>query len=109
MLAGGTGAVLRFLVDSWIQRQHSSYFPFGTFLINVFGSLLLGFFQGWFPTGFVLASLGTGFCGGFTTFSTASVEAIRLMRAKRLITALGYLGITVISCVLASYIGFQLS
>lgn len=87
-LAGGLGAVTRFIVNAEVGRRAPRLgMPLGTPLINVTGSLLLGFVAGWFTfhTGDpgVKAALGTGFLGGYTTFSTASVEAARLARAGR--------------------------
>jgi CrcB protein len=88
-LAGGVGALSRFVVDGHIRTKHygAFRFPWGTTFINASGALILGTL-----TGLVLyhhAStdmkliLGTGFCGGYTTFSTASFEAVRLFEEKR--------------------------
>lgn len=86
-VVGGGGAVMRFMVDGLIRSALGRKFPYGTLIINVSGSFLLGIL-----TGVVLYRhgnpntklvLGTGFCGGFTTFSTASFEAARLIEEKR--------------------------
>ena len=86
-LAGGLGAVARFHADAAVTRMHRASLPLGTLVINALGSLLLGLFAGWvtFRSGAPeWASIaGTGFCGGFTTFSTACVEGVRLLRAGR--------------------------
>lgn len=85
-LAGGLGAIARFSLDSWITARWRTSLPVGTLIINVSGSLLLGLLTGWALRtggGEVLAVLGTGFLGGYTTFSTASVEAARLARSGR--------------------------
>lgn len=81
-LAGGLGAVARFLLDSRINSRFSVPVPLGTLVINVMGSLLLGLITAAALNhlGFsqnLKEPLGTGFCGGFTTFSTASVETAR--------------------------------
>lgn len=88
-LAGGLGAAARFLVDGWLSRVRERLsFPVGTMVINVTGSFLLGVVTGWWMVhtgddpGWKLV-LGTGFLGGYTTFSTASVEAARLARGGR--------------------------
>ncbi len=85
-LCGGLGALARFLLDAAINARVRTALPLGTLTINVTGSLVLGFLAGWaaghagFPP-MVQAAVGVGFCGGFTTFSTASVEAMRLWSA----------------------------
>ncbi|MCC6494717.1 MAG: fluoride efflux transporter CrcB [Propionibacteriaceae bacterium] len=95
--AGGLGAVARFLIDTWIgHRSQRSPVPLGTLLVNIVGSFLLGLLTGWWmfrtgDPGWKLV-LGTGFLGGFTTFSTASVEAARLTRAGRGWTVLVHAG-----------------
>ena len=90
-LAGGLGAMARFSLDSWITSRWRPPLPVGTVVVNVSGSLLLGLLTGWAlrsDGGEVLAILGTGFLGGYTTFSTASVEAARLARSGRGVGAL---------------------
>jgi CrcB protein len=85
-LAGAIGAPLRFVVDGFVQDRLGQQFPWGTFLINVSGSLLLGFLTGaalyhGFPA-VPKAFLGTGFCGAYTTFSTFGYETVRLAEDK---------------------------
>ena len=83
VVAGAIGAPLRYAVDGWVGDRTDGVFPWGTLLINVSGSLLLGFLTGLglyhaFPkTPRVV--LGTGFCGAYTTFSTFSFETVRLL------------------------------
>jgi len=93
-LAGGAGAVARFLVDAALRRRWRNELPWPTLLINVSGSLLLGVL-----TGLVLyrggaadlkVVVGTGFCGGYTTFSAASFETVRLIQQRLVGRALGY-------------------
>ena len=90
-LAGGLGAVARLVLDG-VARQRLSSYPVGTLLINLSGSLLLGLVAG-LVAGSVLPEqvrlvAGTGFLGGYTTFSTASVETVRLLRDGRRTAAL---------------------
>lgn len=83
---GGLGAISRFTLESFITSRWQAPIPVGTVIINVTGSLLLGLLTGWALSddrGAVLAIVGTGFLGGYTTFSTASVEAVRLARSGR--------------------------
>lgn len=93
-LAGGIGAATRFLVDSWVAARLRSSVPAGTVAVNVTGSLALGLLTGWALRhaggGQVASIVGTGFLGGYTTFSTASVEAVRLARGGRVTAALGH-------------------
>ena len=87
-VAGGLGAVARFVIDSEVRRQAPRIgVPLGTTAINITGSFLLGWVTGWWAAhagdpSFTLI-LSTGFLGGYTTFSTASVEAARLSRADQ--------------------------
>lgn len=84
-LAGGVGAVLRFVVDGLVGRRRRGWFPLGTVVINVSGSFLLGVLTGLALDHVASTSLtlvlGTGLVGGYTTFSTASVEAVNLALA----------------------------
>jgi CrcB protein len=80
--AGAVGAPLRYLVDGFVTDRVEGTFPWGTFVINVTGSFVLGFLTGLalyhaFPkTPKVI--LGTGLCGAYTTFSTFTFETVRL-------------------------------
>jgi fluoride exporter len=109
-IGGGVGAAARFMVDGEVRARHSGGFPWGTFVVNVVGSFLIGVFSTLFFTlthygvaaGDALMlqlALTTGLCGGFTTFSTGTVESIRLAQSGRmrlaLANALGTLGLTV--------------
>ncbi|WP_425459332.1 fluoride efflux transporter CrcB [Gryllotalpicola protaetiae] len=90
-VAGGVGAVSRFVLDGVIRSRVASLVPAGTFVINVSGSLLLGFVTGLVlvgaePTDFRVV-LGTGFLGGYTTFSTAMIETVRLLQQRRWVAA----------------------
>ena len=96
---GGIGAMMRFLLDGVVTRFTSPRFPLGTLLINLAGSLLLGLVTGLtahrvLPERWLVA-VGVGLLGGFTTFSTASFETVRLMQQRRpaaaLVQALGML------------------
>ena len=106
LVAGALGAVTRFVLDSSIKQRWRSVFPLGTVVINVTGSLLLGVLAGLVlfhgqPTAWQTI-VGTGFCGGYTTFSTASFETVRLVqqgrRALALLNAVGSLVLSVAAC-----------
>ncbi|WP_433382365.1 fluoride efflux transporter CrcB [Actinoplanes sp. CA-142083] len=77
-LGAAIGAPLRYLTDRTVQAKHDSVFPWGTFSVNVAGSLLLGFVAGLPADPAWTALLGTGFCGALTTYSTFSYETLRL-------------------------------
>jgi len=85
-VAGSAGAVVRFVLDGHIRARYNHPFPWATFYINVSGSLLLGIASGALLAhkGFTNAEviIGTGFCGGYTTFSTASFETVRLLERR---------------------------
>ena len=86
-LAGGVGAAVRFLVDGLIRARLKTAFPWATTIINVSGSLLLGLLTGLTLEHLVSTDLsvviGTGFLGGYTTFSTASYETVQLIKQGR--------------------------
>ena len=77
------GAPLRYLSDRAIQSRHDTVFPWGTFTVNVVGSLILGLITGAVAAGGaspqVQLAVGTGFCGALTTYSTFSYETLRLL------------------------------
>ena len=86
--AGGLGAVARFVLDGVLRSRLPGALPLPTMIINVSGSFLLGVLAGTglgsaLPAGWALVC-GTGFLGGYTTFSTASSETARLIQAGRL-------------------------
>lgn len=104
-LAGSAGALARFMLDGMIRSRRVTEFPLATVVINVTGSLLLGVL-----TGLVLfhgapnqvqTIMGVGFCGGYTTFSTASFETVRLIQRRRYLAgaanAIGTLVLTVLA------------
>ena len=100
-VAGGVGAALRFVLDGAVRQAVGTRWPWGTALINVTGSFLLGLLTGLAGHGLppeLLAVLGTGLLGGYTTFSTASVEVVRLLQQRRVAASAGYgLGVLVLS------------
>jgi fluoride exporter len=114
VLAGGMlGAPARYLADRMIQARHDSVFPWGTFAVNLAGSAVLGFLLGaqshlGLPSA-AFALLGTGFCGGLTTFSTFGYETLRLLEDG----ALGEAGLNVLgslaAAVLLAWLGFRLA
>lgn len=114
--AGGLGAVSRMVLDGLIKSKISGSIPWGTIIINVSGSLALGLLTGLaaghLVPGSWLLVVGTGYLGGYTTFSTASVETVRLMQQRRwmlsLITGLGTLVVATGAAGLGLWAGLQL-
>lgn len=106
-LGGGVGAALRYAVDRAVSTRWRTRFPLGTFLVNLSGSLLLGLVLGLVAGGRSLAVtlVTTGLLAGYTTFSTASVDAVRLLRESRYVMALTYGLGTLLMTVLAALVG----
>jgi CrcB protein len=108
-LAGGLGAVARFALDGLVVARAGRRFPYGTVLINISGSLLLGVLTGLTlahgaPTALRTVA-GTGFCGGYTTFSTASFETVRLLQERRWAAALANAAGTLVLTLLTAALG----
>ncbi|MBD5784754.1 CrcB family protein [Cellulosimicrobium terreum] len=116
-VAGGLGAAARFVVDTLVARHNRLSTPLGTLVVNVGACLLLGLVTGWglnhgsagSSAGAVVAVLGTGFLGGYSTFSTASVEAARLLLAGRGIAAILHAGGMLVAGILAAALGIALT
>lgn len=100
-LGSALGGVARYLLGGWIQERSGSLFPIQTLAINVSGSLLLGFIQRYALDSTALSPeirtlLTIGFCGGYTTFSTFSLETVRLMEDGDWRRAAAYIGLSVV-------------
>lgn len=107
-LAGGLGALARLLVDSAVTRRWPTSVPLGTVVVNVTACLLLGAVTGWAGED-VSAIVGTGLLGGYSTFSTASVEAWRLVEEGRPLAAFGHGGGMLAACLAAAALGLWLA
>lgn len=77
-LLGGVGAIARFALDGTVEARLRSGFPYGTLVVNLVGSFVLGLLVGLALTGNDYRLLGTGLIGAFTTFSTWTLESHRL-------------------------------
>jgi CrcB protein len=109
-LGGALGSVARFLLGAAVQQRAGTTFPIGTLLINISGALVLGFLMrfalstpGITPTARVF--LTTGFCGGYTTFSTFSYETFTLLEDHQLGRAALYVILSVTLALIATYLG----
>lgn len=109
VLAGAMiGAPLRYLVDRAVQARHDSLFPWGTFLVNVAGCLIFGALTGGgsaLPST-VMASVGVGFCGALTTYSTFGFETLRLLEEHAYFYAAANAIVGVIAGVGAALLGY---
>ena len=115
-LAGGLGAVARLVLDGVLRARASGRHPGATMVVNVTGSLLLGLVTGLagaalLPPVWRLV-LGTGVLGGYTTFSTAAVETVRLGQERRwaaaAVSGLGMLVLSVLVAGLGLWLGLGL-
>ena len=110
VIAGAAvGAPLRYLGDRAIQSRHDSVFPWGTFAVNVIGSLILGLVTGAVSAGGaspqVQLALGTGFCGALTTYSTFSYETLRLLEGDARFLAAANVAASIVAGLVAAFLG----
>jgi len=107
-IGGAVGSVLRYLL-SCINTS----FPWGTFAVNILGSLLIGLLVGLVSKGVLSPEMKllmvTGFCGGFTTFSTFANESFGMMKAGDVLQMAIYVGVSVVIGILAVWGGMALS
>ena len=108
-VGAAVGAPLRYLTDRAIQARYGSAFPWGTFAVNVAGSLLLGLLVGLPVAPWLASLLGTGFCGALTTYSTFSYEVLRLGRAGERSAAAAYAIGSVLAGIGAAWAGILLA
>lgn len=112
-VCGGLGAVCRFLVDAAVNRHNHLDFPLGTIVVNVTACFLLGLLTGLVASVPALASLkmvlGTGLLGGYSTFSTASVEGFRQVQAGHYAHALLHTGGMLVISLIAGFLGLILA
>src|SRR5919199_478552 len=113
-VGGAVGSMSRFLLGAYVQQRVGAAFPVGTLLVNVTGSLLLGFLlryalatEAISPE--VRALLTTGFCGGYTTFSTFSYETAALIEDGDYTRAAAYVVASVLVSLVGAFLGMVLA
>ena len=109
-LGGFIGAVMRYLVSGWAHRLLGSAFPYGTLVVNIMGSFLLGLFITLVTTKIILPYplknfIAIGMLGAFTTFSTFSYETVMLIQNNLLWATIGNILLNVLMAILALWLG----
>ena len=105
LLAGGAGAVLRFLVDRAVARRAARSFPFGTLAVNISGAALLGLLGGLALSRHAALLADTAFVGSYTTFSTWMLETQRLSEERQLRSAVANLVASIVLGIAAALAG----
>ena len=111
---GAVGSVLRYLIGSGIHKNYPNFAPYGTFIVNVSGCLLIGLLMGWLAAQKLVNPqlqllLIAGFCGSFTTFSTFAHEANLLVLQEKPLQSLLYLVLSVVVGMGLAYLGYRLA
>jgi CrcB protein len=114
VIAGAAvGAPLRYLTDRAVQARHDTVFPWGTFTVNIAGSLILGVVAGAATTTGVPHQVqllvGTGFCGALTTYSTFSYETLRLIEQGAKFFAAANIAASIIAGLGGAFLGAAIS
>jgi CrcB protein len=114
-IGGALGSVGRYWLSGLVAARFGETFPWGTLVINVTGSFIIGIFAAFTdPEGRVLASPGfrqffmIGICGGYTTFSSFSLQTLRLAQDREWLYAGGNIFLSVALCLIAVWLGYVL-
>lgn len=112
-LGGGLGAAARHGVGLLAMRHMGAAFPYGTLIVNIVGSLVMGLLIGWMvrrghTSNEVRLFLATGFLGGFTTFSAFALDFANLWRNGETASAIGYVLASVMLSLLAVFAGLYI-
>jgi CrcB protein len=109
-IGGAFGSVMRFLMSTWVYSALGRSFPYGTLAVNILGSLLMGFLTVLLIERMSLgpewrAAILIGVLGGFTTFSSFSIETFNLIEAGAYLKAITNMVLSVVVCIGATWIG----
>jgi len=109
-IGGGLGSMARYAVAYFLNKVYSQPFPLATFIINITGCFLIGLLLGFTQKNAWMQDYGslllaTGFCGGFTTFSTFAFENILLMQKEQFLYAVLYMFLSLIIGLLLCRLG----
>lgn len=111
-VGGGLGSVSRYLISIWLWPIQSR-FPWATFVANALACLLLGYWMGLHHAGNISEQrrllLATGFCGGFSTFSTFTAESLRLWQSGQQAAAMLYVFISLTVCLVFLFLGLKMA
>ncbi|NPA82579.1 MAG: fluoride efflux transporter CrcB [Epsilonproteobacteria bacterium] len=110
-IGGFVGAILRFLISTFVQKATISFFPLGTLSVNVIGSFIIGFLVLYFENVIspnYKALLVTGFLGALTTFSTFSYETVAMIQSSEYMKAFLNIFLNIVLCLSATIAGISL-
>ena len=108
------GGGMRYLTQQLVAKQFSAPFPYGTLIVNILGCFLIGIIFSLSEKANLLSTemrlfLATGFCGGFTTFSSFTVENLKLIEQKQFAFAGIYISLSLIFGIVAVFSGFLIA
>lgn len=115
-IGGGIGSLCRYGISRAVPPNSATTFPWATFWANLLACLALGLVLGWLSkqqvddkTTIIRSLFVSGFCGGFSTFSTFSFESLQLIKQQQWAIAAAYIGLSFILGILLVFVGYLLS